>query len=46
MIEVVLLIIGFINLFLLLGLGNEVLDIRDYIFFKEVLEDESDLRDN
>ena len=46
MIEVVLLIMGFINLFLLLGLGNEVLDIRDYIFFKEVLEDESDLRDN
>ena len=46
MIEVVLLIIGFINLFLLLGLGNEVLDIRDYLFFKGVLEDESDLRDN
>ena len=46
MIEIVLLIMGFINLFLLLGLGNEVLDIRDYIFFKEVLEDESDLRDN
>ena len=42
MIELVLLIIGFINLFLLLGLGNEVLDIRDYIFFKEVLEDEGD----
>ena len=46
MIEFVLLIIGFINLFLLLGLGNEVLDIRDYIFFKEVMSDESDLRDN
>ena len=46
MIELVLLIIGFINLFLLLGLGNEVLDIRDYIFFKECLSDESDLRDN
>ena len=43
MIELVLLIMGFINLFLLLGLGNEVLDIRDYLFFKEVLEDESDL---
>ena len=43
MIELVLLIIGFINLFLLLGLGNEVLDIRDYLFFKEVLDDESDL---
>ena len=43
MIELVLLIMGFINLFLLLGLGNEILDIRDYIFFKEVMEDESDL---
>ena len=46
MIEVVLLVLGFINLFLLLGLGNEVLDIRDYIFYKECLKDESDLRDN
>ena len=43
MIELVLLIMGFINLFLLLGLGNEVLDIRDYIFYKECLKDESDL---
>ena len=43
MIEIVLLILGFINLFLLLGLGNEVLDIRDYIFYKEVMKDESDL---
>ena len=46
MIELVLLIIGFINLFLLLGLGNEVLDIRDYIFYKEVMKDESSLRDD
>lgn len=46
MIELVLLVLGFINLFLLLGLGNEILDIRDYIFFKEVMEDESNLRDN
>ena len=46
MIEIVLLILGLVNLFLLLGLGNEVLDIRDYIFFKEVLNDEGDLRDN
>ena len=45
MIEIVLLVLGFINLFLLLGLGNEVLDIRDYLFFKEAL-DESSLRDN
>ena len=43
MIEYVLLILGLVNLFLLLGLGNEVLDIRDYLFFKEVMEDESDL---
>ena len=43
MIEFVLLVLGFINLFLLLGLGNEVLDIREYIFYKEVMKDESDL---
>lgn len=44
MIEIVLLILGLVNLFLLLGLGNEILDIRDYIFYKEVLENgESDL---
>ena len=46
MITIVLLVLGFINLFLLLGLGNEVLDIRDYIFYKEMLNDEGDLRDN
>ena len=46
MIEYVLLVLGFINLFLLLGLGNEVLDIRDYIFYKEMIENEGDLRDN
>ena len=46
MIEYVLLVLGFINLFLLLVLGNEVLDIRDYLFFKEVLDDEGSLRDN
>ena len=44
MINIVLLILGLVNLFLLLGLGNEILDIRDYIFYKEVLENgESDL---
>ena len=46
MIEIVLLILGLVNLFLLLGLGNEVLDIRDYIFYKEMLNDEGDLRDD
>ena len=44
MIEIVLLILGLVNLFLLLGLGNEVLDIKDYLFFKEVIDDgEGDL---
>lgn len=46
MIEYVLLFFSIINLFLLLGLGNEVLDIRDYIFYKEMIENEGDLRDN
>ena len=46
MINIVLLILGLVNLFLLLGLGNEILDIRDYLFFKEVLESEGDLRDD
>ena len=46
MIEYVILIFCIINLFFLLGLCNEILDIRDYIFFKEVLEDESSLRDD
>jgi len=46
MIEYVLLVFSIINLFFLLGLSNEILDIRDYIFFKEVLESEGDLRDN
>ena len=45
MIELVLLILGLVNLFLLLGLGNEVLDIKDYLFFKEVCDEDS-LRDN
>ena len=43
MITIVLLILGLVNLFLLLGLGNEILNIRDYIFYKEVMKDESDL---
>ena len=46
MITIVLLILGLVNLFLLLGLGNEILDIRDYLFFKEALNNEGDLRDN
>ena len=43
MIEYVLLVFSIINLFFLLGLSNEILDIRDYIFYKEVMKDESDL---
>ena len=46
MIEYVLLVFSLVNLFLLLGLGNEILDIRDYIIFREVIGDEGDLRNN
>jgi hypothetical protein len=46
MIEIVLLVLGLVNLFLLLGLGNEILDIRDYIIFREVIGDEGDLLDH
>ena len=45
MIEYVLLAFSLVNLFFLLGLCNEVLDIRDYLFFKEAL-DEGNLRDD
>ena len=47
MFEIVLLILSFVNLFFLLGLCNEVLDIEDYLYFKDLkelgLDDESDL---
>ena len=46
MIEYVLLVFSIINLFFLLGLSNEILDIRDYIFYKELISDEGSLRDN
>ena len=46
MIEYVILVFCIVNLFFLLGLGNEILDIRDYIFYKEVMKDESSLRDD
>ena len=46
MIELFLLVLGFINLFLLLGLCNEILDILDYIFYKELMSDEGSLRDD
>ena len=46
MIEYVILVFCIVNLFFLLGLGNEVLDIRDYIFYKELMSDEDSLRDD
>ena len=46
MMLLVLLCISIVNLALLLCVCNEILDIRDYIFYKEVMSDESDLRDN
>ena len=46
MIEYVILVFCIVNLFFLLGLCNEVLDIRDYIFYKEVMKDEGSLRDD
>ena len=45
MIEYVILIFCIVNLFFLLGLCNEVLDIKDYLFFQEAL-DEGNLRDD
>ena len=46
MIEIILLIMGVINLFLLLGLMNEVIDLNDYIFYKEVMINESDIQND
>lgn len=43
MFEIVLVILSFVNLFFLLGLCNEVLDIRDYLLYEELFNDESDL---
>ena len=45
MIEIVLLIVNMIMLILIMGMANELVDIRDYIFFKEVYN-EGDLRDS
>lgn len=45
MIEIVLLIVNMIMLILIMGMANELVDIRDYIFFKEALN-EGDLRDS
>ena len=46
MIEIVSLAVNIVNLLLLLAVFGEVLNIRDFLYFKEVLRNESDLQDN
>ena len=46
MIEIFIMIVCVINLFVLLGVMNEVMDLNDYIFYKEVLMGESSVQDN
>ena len=43
MIEIVSLAVNIVNLLLLLAVFGEVLNIRDFLYFKELLDDESDL---
>ena len=43
MIDFVILAFQIVNLVVLLALFNEVMDLNDYLFFKEVVMDESDL---
>jgi len=43
MIDFVILAFQMVNLVVLLALFNEVMDLNDYLFFKEVVMDESDL---
>ena len=43
MIEIVSLAVNIVNLLLLLAVFGEVLNIRDFLYFKEVLRNESDL---
>ena len=45
MIDVVIMVCCILIIFLLLGIFDELLDIRDLLVL-EVLEDEGDLRDN
>lgn len=42
----ILFVILIVDLALLLCVCNIVLDIREYLMYKECLNDESDLRDN
>ena len=46
MIEVFTMIVCIINLFLLLGLMNEEIDLNDYIFYKEVIKSEGDIQND
>ena len=46
MIEIFTMFVCIINLFLLLGLMNEVIDLNDFIFYKEVMMNESDIQNN
>ena len=43
MIEIVSLAVNIVNLLLLLAVFGEVLNIRDFLYYKEVLRNESDL---
>ena len=43
MIEIVSLAVNIVNLLLLFAVFGEVLNIRDFLYFKELLGDESDL---
>lgn len=45
MIEIAALVVSIVNLFILLAVFNEVMDIRDYLYFKELFN-EGDLQDN
>ena len=42
MIEYVVLVLQLLNLIVLLGVLNEIMDIGDYLFFKEVVMDDKD----
>lgn len=46
MIEIVCLIVSIINLLVLLAIFGEVMDIRDYVYFKELFSDESSVQDD
>ena len=45
MIEIIALAVNIVNLFILLAIFGEIMDIRDYLYFKELFN-EGDLQDN